>query len=247
LLLLPAAFLALSVMDLCLTWNLLELRGARFYEANPIAAAVLAHGGWWGLAMYKLLCAGTVLTAAALLARWRPRAARKVLVVACAVVAAVVGYSLWLVAGDHQIDAELARAERQGKLLEARFEEQKKYSAKLRQLAGEIVAGRSSLRQATHALLADLAVLHYFDPLPTLRVVHHDLDDDDACLTAQLVRAAGLAVSEGSQDTRPLMRLAKEFTWLYHVPLPDSARETYYPEPGRSAPESAGFPDKPRA
>src|SRR4051812_8045155 len=94
--LLATTFVVLSLLDLGLTWYLLEMQGECFYEANPIAAGVLANWGWWGLAGYKLTCASTVLTAGLIVSRRRPRVARRLLALACPVVAVVVAYSLVL-------------------------------------------------------------------------------------------------------------------------------------------------------
>src|SRR5262245_31391139 len=101
---LAVTFLGLSALDLLLTWRLLQTPGGCFYDANPVASSVLEWGGWWGLGLFKLACAGTVLGAIALLARWRPRMARLLLTAACPLMALVVGYSLWLVGGADRRD-----------------------------------------------------------------------------------------------------------------------------------------------
>src|SRR5690348_9681039 len=82
---LAVTFIGLSVLDLVLTWRLLQTPGACFYEANPVASSILEWGGWWGLGLYKLACAATVLGVIALLARWRPRLSRLLLAAACPV------------------------------------------------------------------------------------------------------------------------------------------------------------------
>jgi hypothetical protein len=98
----------------------------------------------------------------------------------------------------------------------------------VRQLGDEVVAGRSSLRQATQTLLAERSRLRHFDPLPVLRIIHHG-HTDDACVTAQLVRMVGLALHSPATNPKLLARLEREFTQLYDRPLPQSARETHLP------------------
>src|SRR5262245_29128734 len=100
--LLMVAFVALSVTDLCLTWYLVEAQGDCFYEANPIAASVLAHFGWWGLGGYKSACAGMVVAVGTVVSRRRPRLGRRLLGVACPIVAVVVGYSLLLLLNNRE-------------------------------------------------------------------------------------------------------------------------------------------------
>src|SRR5438045_2857394 len=59
--LLTAAFITLSVLDFLLTRHLLNRPGSLIYEANPIAAHLLAVFGWTGMACYKLACLAVVL------------------------------------------------------------------------------------------------------------------------------------------------------------------------------------------
>src|SRR5919201_389123 len=92
---LVAVFLVLNAVDLLLTWLLLERAGG-FYEANPLAAAVLARRGWWGMAGFKLLITAGVLGVGFLALRWRPRAGRFLFAGGSALLVAVVGYSLFL-------------------------------------------------------------------------------------------------------------------------------------------------------
>jgi hypothetical protein len=83
-------FTALSLADLTLTWFLLERSRGCVYESNPAASWCLARFGLGGLAGFK---GGVVLTVAALVllvARHRPRAARRVLAFASSTLLAVV-------------------------------------------------------------------------------------------------------------------------------------------------------------
>lgn len=239
------AFVALSLLDFALTWRLLEGPGAQCYEANPLAAAVLDHAGWWGLGAYKMACAGIVLAVVAFVARRRPRLARGLLKVGCPVLAVVVGYSGYLLAADPTALSDLERAEERGRMLTQRFREQQSYAATLRQLSGEVAAGRASLRRATRTLAAEIGQLHHFDPLPALRIIHNG-PGDNACLTAQLVRTAGMVLHDSATGPKLLRRFEREFRRLYHCPLPESARETHSPEYDRDDPDVVPVGDEDR-
>jgi hypothetical protein len=85
-----ALFLALSVADFFLTWQLIDTNPGQVSESNPIAAAVLHAQGWYGLAAYKLVVVAMVGGLAWLIYRSRPRLAEMVMVFGCGALAAVV-------------------------------------------------------------------------------------------------------------------------------------------------------------
>jgi hypothetical protein len=90
-------YAALSLVDLALTYRLLERGGGHVYESNPVANAWLSAYGWMGLAAFKLACMALVISVATLLLVRRPRAADHLLLFACTAVALVVLYSCSLV------------------------------------------------------------------------------------------------------------------------------------------------------
>jgi len=228
--LLTAAFVALSVLDLCLTYYLIEIQGTSFYEANPIAAGVLVNWGWWGLAGYKVASAGTVVAVGIFVGRRRPRLGRGLFAVACPVVAVVVGYSLLLLLNNREDQQTLAQAEVRSRHLSEMFREQHDYAVRLKELGHELAEGRLSLKQASETLAAEIARLRYFNPFPTLRVMYEDMDDS-ARLAAHMVREVGLLLREAPLGSKPLARLEKEFVGRHHCSLPRFARETHFPEP----------------
>src|SRR5262245_22133252 len=85
-------YVLFSVMDWWLTWLMVGRGGA--YEANPLAATVLARFGWLGLAIFKLVLVALVLGVGGYLWSRRPRTARFVLTLGCAAILVVVGYSM---------------------------------------------------------------------------------------------------------------------------------------------------------
>jgi hypothetical protein len=100
-----AVFATLSVLDLALTYQLIQESGGRIYESNPIAGAWLSKYGWSGMALYKMLSMSIVVAVAAFISYSRPLAGGRLLTFACAAVALVVGYSYSLkgTAGDRQL------------------------------------------------------------------------------------------------------------------------------------------------
>ncbi len=214
---LAVTFIGLSVLDLVLTWRLLQTPGACFYEANPVASSILEWGGWWGLGLYKLACAATVLGVIALLARWRPRLSRLLLAAACPVMALVVGYSLWLVSGEER--QELLAAHERGDLVDQKVREHQEYQQRLSRLARAVTEQRLTLPQAARQLTVYVRSLHY-SPLDALRTMYRHLGDE-ACLAAALVREANHLLREsGRRADQPLRRLEGEFSSAYACPLP---------------------------
>lgn len=94
-------FAGLSAADFGLTWYLLRQRTGPIHEANPLASWLLDEGGWSGLAAFKAATALVVVAAAFALDRCSRstvsatvgRKGGYVLVLACAVLTLVVGWS----------------------------------------------------------------------------------------------------------------------------------------------------------
>jgi hypothetical protein len=234
--LLAVTFLGLSVLDLVLTWRLLQTPGACFYEANPVASSILEWGGWWGLGLYKLGCAGTVLGVIALLARWRPRLSRVLLTAACPLLALVVGYSVVLASGEDR--RELMAAYELGDAVDQMFREHRAYQQKLSQFARAVTERQLTLPQAARELSAHVASLRY-NPLAPLRAMHRHLSDE-ALLAAAVVREAYHLLRESGQSAeRSLAWLEEEFRSAYASPLPRGLDED-------GPPTGGPFPRRPR-
>jgi hypothetical protein len=145
-------FTALSLADLTLTWVLLERARGCAYESNPVASWWLARFGWIGLAGFK---AGIVLIVAALavvVARHRPRAARRVLVFGCSALLAVILYSSALVYGVEADATDLGRAEEMLRNLDRKEGRLRAYWALLDRLREDLVAHRCTLAEAVEWL-----------------------------------------------------------------------------------------------
>jgi hypothetical protein len=223
-----AAFSAVSLLDLLLTWLLLE-RAEGAYEANPLAAAVLARLGWAGLAGFKAVAVAAVLALALAIGRRRRGAGLAVLRLGCAALALVLGYSLCLLAGR---TAERARDERaraaQAAALRARThvaEQAAQAAARRQELAAAVAAGTLRLPGAVAELAAYLKEIGH-DPFPYLRCYCGDLSAD-ACLAAHLVREVGLAVQGQPARARRLLGALRQDFAAYHPRLPAFASEPF--------------------
>jgi hypothetical protein len=216
--LLVAGFLTVSALDLLLTWCLLTTPGACFYEANPLAEHILKAAGWWGLGLFKLACAGTVVGVSALLARRRPWAARAVLAVAVPVGCLVVGYSLTLAGGSDR-RAIVAAHERQSQL-DQQKRDQLVFQEKVTQVAREVLARQHTLPEAARVLHACAASLQY-NPLHALECHYPTLSDEGRLAVRVFREASYLLRNEPAESKRAVLaRLAAEFTAAYSCPIP---------------------------
>ena len=86
----------LSLLDLALTYKLVQASGGHIYESNPIANEWLSRFGWPGLAAFKVMAVSVVASAAIYVSVYRPRAGSRLLNFACLTVSLVVIYSFSL-------------------------------------------------------------------------------------------------------------------------------------------------------
>jgi hypothetical protein len=90
------AFGILSVLDLLLTWRLVQASGGQIYESNPVASAWLSRYGWQGLILFKASMVILIGVVVVLISLHRPDYGGRILIFACSVTAAVVLYSFYL-------------------------------------------------------------------------------------------------------------------------------------------------------
>jgi hypothetical protein len=146
------------VADLCLTWHLLSHADGQVYEGNPLARWWLDNYGWVGLAVFKLGLALFVIVVTLVIARQRPRAAGRVLMVSCGILAVVVLYSGFLAGAvaacspSGGLDPELAATIKQGRHLDRQLQQAEAYHQLLERLGADVIAGRLSLPEATAEL-----------------------------------------------------------------------------------------------
>jgi hypothetical protein len=223
--LLVAGFLTVSALDLLLTWCLLTTPGACFYEANPLAEHILKTAGWWGLGLFKLACAGTVVGVSALLARRRPWAARAVLAVAVPVMCLVVGYSLALAAGSER--REIVAAHERQSALDQQKQDQLVFQEKVTQLARAVLARQRTLPEAARVLHACTASLHY-NPLHALECYYPALSNEARLAVRVFREASYLLRKEPAESKRAVLaRLTAEFLAAYSCPIPQPSGPSF--------------------
>jgi hypothetical protein len=202
---LALAFVLLSCADLALTCSLLHFSDGEVYEANGLAAEVLARYGQGGLAGFKALL---VLTAGALVsvvAAYRPRAARRLAAFACVAVGGVVVYSvgLWGHVASRPVYRcqEPAVIERESHRLEQLARVRGEFNTLLDQWAEALAGGQGTVREATAALLSfrkrmEPQVMEGY-------CVQTRARSDSECLAAMVVSRALMALhGEGSSVAR---------------------------------------------
>jgi hypothetical protein len=146
-------FVLLSLLDLGMTWLLVENSGGRIYESNPIAGWYLARLGWAGLAGFKLAMVLLVGCLVFSIAACRPRAAGHFLSFACLAVGVVLVHSSTLAAqAAAPMDPVFVREEARKSLLERRGALSRAYFRLMRRLVADLVAGRRGLKDATAQL-----------------------------------------------------------------------------------------------
>jgi hypothetical protein len=235
---LVCVFVTLSVLDLLLTWRLVEAPHSRVYEANPLAAAVLLRFGWLGLGVFKTVCVASGLGAIVLVNRWRPALGLRLLGLLCPALLGVVGYSAALLAAgpsDRVTQKILEREAQRGVVLDRELQLGQDYGDLCRQLGYELAAGNVDLQAALRTLNAYLTRTGY-NPCRQLHPFCRGLNDQE-CLAALLVRQAGFAREEHPEMAPCLPLLAKQFRTLCHCPLPEFASESH--EAPAKEPEAA--------
>ncbi len=90
-------YLVLSLLDLFLTYRLLQVSDGHVYESNPIANAWLNRYGWAGLTTFKVMSMILVASATVCISLRHPRTGGGILTFACSALAVVVLYSCSLI------------------------------------------------------------------------------------------------------------------------------------------------------
>jgi hypothetical protein len=219
-------FALLSGLDFLLTWYLLGGHDGAAYESNPLAAWLLARGGWLGLAAFK---AATVLLVGGLglvIFRHRPRAGHRVLAFGCAALAAVVLYSGYLCQRARHPAAgldpdEAAPLLSQADHLAAARQRSLAYKKRLARLTDQVRRRQCTLAEAA----AHLAVTEQGrDPafLRTVQVIYPGLSDAECLALSVLNNVAPEATATTTTDRQLRRALEAEFLALYGRPAPTS-------------------------
>jgi hypothetical protein len=213
-------FVALSLADLALTWHLLRTGQGAVYEANWVADGILARFGFPGLALYKVLIVALVATLVCVVAVYRPRAARRLALFACAAVGVVVVYSVTLWGTLAATTAGSARSRdsshRAGwrrptsEDMRARFAQ---FHAEVAQARAALIAGCCSLPEAV-AFLADSEPAQVPGFLEKRRA-RIGAETDEECLAAFVMRSALAELAE--EDCEEARERAGELLATYRA------------------------------
>jgi hypothetical protein len=245
-------FALLSAADFGLTWWLIDQTDGHAYEANPVAGWMLAQAGWLGLACFKAAVVAVVLAISAVVSRFRPAAAGRLLMLGCACLGAVVCYSSALaataplpVAFDADgIAVDPAVDEINGQIAEGN-RHKVAFRALLDELMGEMGAGRITLDHAADRLAGSGAGKH-----PYWVKVMTDLHPDWALpesFAYYLLRHVVINSRSLPAPTawKTALRMEREFQDAYGTTPPLDHREHLRPmlDAGESAaPSSGGTP-----
>jgi hypothetical protein len=101
-----SVMVALSGLDLFLSWRLIGADGQYLFEINPIASWWLERFGWVGMAAFKFSVTLLVVGLIAIIVWRRPRTGELVLVFAIGAQSAVVAYSVFLFRFFEQLGGE---------------------------------------------------------------------------------------------------------------------------------------------
>jgi hypothetical protein len=151
-----SVFALLSLIDFGLTYHLFCTGGGAVYESNPVAAWVLAHLGWLGLATFKGAMVAVTAALAVLIFLRHPLAGTRVLSFGCAALVAVVLYSgfIFVSMRRRDPDAEAARLEERSRHLDLARQRGLEYRDVLAVVRGDVRAGRCTLGDAVARLAA---------------------------------------------------------------------------------------------
>lgn len=223
-------FTFLSLADFGLTWHLLGRTGGAAYEANPVADWWLQHFGWPGLALFKLTTVLLVSGLGVLIYRYRPSTARRLLSFACALLAAVVLYSGYLVYAAAGIPVVLESEEellaRQQRLNDE-TRRSHAYTLVLDRVATDVVARRCTLRQA----VAELSRAEKAHDPAWLAVLRHQFNarTPEENLAVSVMENALALVSRNPSQMKHLARcLEEDFQASFGAPPPPAETSWRY-------------------
>ncbi len=200
-------FVLLSCADLALTCSLLRYSAGEVYEANGLAAEVLACYGQVGLAVFKvvlMLLAGILV---GIVSAYRPLMARRLVAFACLAVGGVVVHSiaLW---GQLAVQPaysclcqDPAVVKREKHRLDQLSRRQADFRAQLKQWIDAVATGRGTVREAVTALLPSRESIN-----PSVMDAYREqmgAKSDAECLAAMVVSGALVVLYEdGSSAAR---------------------------------------------
>ncbi|MCI0642950.1 MAG: DUF5658 family protein [Gemmataceae bacterium] len=221
-------FALLSLLDLTLTWWLLEHSGRVVFEANPIAQWWLGEFGWLGLAAFKSSMVLVVIALTFVISRRRPRVAARMQVFACAVLAVVVCYSAVLGGTAkteaqvfEEIDEYLAATNEAAR---HRFNQTRRLAAEMEFWVEELITGQATLAEVVGRIQYSSLTMHRNLLLGLIRQYPRDtLQETLACV---VLRWAEQALDDEPASEAVVNRLSAEFRELVQAQNAKLLRQT---------------------
>jgi hypothetical protein len=211
----------LSLLDLFLTWRLLQGNDGQVYESNPIASWWLDRYDWIGLVAFKGMTVLLAVGLIAVVARYRPHTGGWALTFACAAAGVVVLYSSLLAASleafptDGQEDEEWMA---ESHWLEQQLDRGRSYIALQMQLTDAVLAQRCTFREAVDQLMQSAQSL---DPAwLRRRRAHFPGYSDEECVAITFLNGALCSLRDDpSAEERVARRLEADFeSWCGRRP-----------------------------
>jgi hypothetical protein len=211
-------FSLLNLADLFLTLQLLQHTHGEVYEWNPVANWWLACFGWIGLVFFKLTIVLFSTGLFLVIARSRPRAGSRALLLACTLLAIVVLYSGYLLCAlsldaDRSKGNDLREAQATTRYVEQNLRTMWEHRTLRDELGRDLLSGRCSLKEAV-----DQLALTARGQDPTwLRILHHTYPgySDRECQAADFLNHTLRNHTNGSFREELARRFERDFRALF--------------------------------
>jgi hypothetical protein len=239
-----ALFGLLSIVDLILTWRLLQDYDGSVYESNFVARWFLDGYGWRGLVALKAGSVLVVVGLAAWVSRWRPRTGRWVLTFACSAAALVVLYSsllAWSLEAQPGEEKAVSAATKETRWLDSQLHTVVAYQELRSEVANALSAERCTFSEAISRLLQSEHG-RSSGRLQTLRALYPGYSDEE-CLAINLLEHVLFSLADQpARAAQVAQRLEAEFRAYYGKPVPDRYGLLRVAESGQSLPQEHFHP-----
>jgi len=205
-------YISLSLVDLLLTYRLLQAGGGRIYEGNPIANAWLVAYGWRGLVIFKIVAMLLVGCLAAYVSLYHPHKGGHILQFACCALGLVVIYSCSLMRVSSPRPEKMEEIEPQ---MDQAIAANREYYTLFHHLLGDLANQRCTLNDAVDKL-QQCKKVRAGKYCKLLRERHPNFPYRD-CLAMELVQG----VSSLLRDDPP--KAERTARWLLNGKATDSA------------------------
>jgi hypothetical protein len=216
-------FVSLSVLDLLLTWGLLNLGEGQVYESNPIANWWLSRWGWLGLTAFKAVAVLTVGMLAGVISWYRPRLAEFVLSFGCFASVLVVTYSGGVLVGmmsltpDRLGTGSVRLVEESNRQLDRELASGWDFKMLRQRVSDDLLHERCTLPEAVR-ILSEAERFQFPRWVQTLRRKYPGLSDEE-CIAANLLEYTMASVKHRDSAATISRRLETAYGATYQTPV----------------------------